>query len=124
MREQPAVFFAPQDRLRRARSRHRPHAGEGPRAFVQLGFTNSRGHYTIGGLFAGTYAVCVSGGDASGGGSNTGYLGRCLGNKSFNGSTVPSGATKVSLNNGQAVSLSHPQGYRPQCFNQTAWNGT
>lgn len=71
--------------------------------FVQSGFADATGHYTIGGLAAGKYAVCVDGLFTFGGGSTTGYLGRCLGNKYFNGSTVPTGATEVSLGAGQVV---------------------
>ncbi|HZC74136.1 MAG TPA: carboxypeptidase regulatory-like domain-containing protein [Jatrophihabitans sp.] len=71
-------------------------------SFVRGRSTNGTGHYAIPGLLAGTgYTVCVSGNGAFGGGSATGYLGRCLGGATFNGIRVPSGATRFSLANGQ-----------------------
>src|SRR5262249_25550636 len=72
---------------------------------IESGSSDSFGHFTIGGLVAGKYAVCTSGPSASGGPSSTGYLGRCLGGLYFNGSQVPSGATKVNVNTGQAVTV-------------------
>lgn len=80
---------------------------------VHSGFSDSSGHYTIGGLAAGKYAVCTNGMFATGGTSSTGYLGRCLGGVFFNGSHVPSGASKVTVNAGQAVTgknISLPSG--------------
>lgn len=68
--------------------------------FAASGFTDGTGHYEIDGLFAKSYAVCV-GGSFVFTNSATGFLGKCYGGAAFNGSTVPSGATLVTLSAGQ-----------------------
>jgi Carboxypeptidase regulatory-like domain len=70
--------------------------------FVASGYSDSTGAYVVGGLLAGSYALCVNGLSAGFyGPSPTGYLGRCYGGLYFNGSTVPTGAAKVTVVNGQ-----------------------
>jgi hypothetical protein len=83
--------------------------------FVRAGFTDGTGHYLIGGLsaYATGYAVCVSAFSVFGGNSTTGYLGRCYHTAAFNGSTVPSTATKVPLTTGQqqtGINIAMPSG--------------
>lgn len=69
--------------------------------FVASTVTNpSTGAYTIDGLFAKSYDVCVGpfGVFSS---SPTGFLGRCYKTAAFNGATVPAAATEVTLTAGQ-----------------------
>jgi hypothetical protein len=70
---------------------------------VRAAVTSGAGHYFLGGLIASSsgYAVCVNGSSVSGGNSTTGYLGRCWKTALFKGTTVPAGADKVPLTNGQ-----------------------
>lgn len=69
--------------------------------------TNRHGDYTIGGLAASAagYAVCVVGystdGPARGGGSASGYLGRCYRTAAWNGGAIPSRARLIGLSTGQ-----------------------
>jgi hypothetical protein len=64
-------------------------------------YSNSSGDYMVGGLSTGSYVVCVSGASViSGGGSTTGYLGRCFMNAAWNGGSIPSGATPVQVTAG------------------------
>jgi hypothetical protein len=64
--------------------------------YVRSGITNpSTGHYEVGGLFAGSYAVCMSGFSVFTSNA-TGYLGRCYKTAPFNG-TVPATATLVTV---------------------------
>ena len=70
--------------------------------FVNNAVTDGSGNYIVGGLAAGSYAVCVGGTSIfSGGSSTTGYLGRCYKTAGWNGGAIPSGATLVSLTAGQ-----------------------
>ena len=70
--------------------------------FVSSAVTNGSGNYLVGGLAAGSYAVCVGGSSVfSGGSSTTGYLGRCYTTAAWNGGAIPGGATLVSLTAGQ-----------------------
>ena len=67
--------------------------------FAGSGFV-SNGSYKITGLFAKSYAVCISGPAVFTPASSTGWLGRCYKSAGFNGSTVPSSATLVNLSAG------------------------
>ena len=67
--------------------------------FAGSGFV-SNGAYKITGLFARTYAVCMSGSGVFTPSTSTGWLGRCYKTASFNGSKVPSNATLVNLSAG------------------------
>jgi hypothetical protein len=83
--------------------------------FISSGFIDGTGHYQIGGLGASAtgYAICVSPFGIFGGNSTTGYLGRCYKTAAFNGSSVPSGATKVPLTDGQQktnINITIPSG--------------
>lgn len=64
--------------------------------FAASGFA-SNGQYTINGLFARSYTVCMGGQSVFSPSSSTGFLGRCYKTAAFNGSTVPSNATLVNL---------------------------
>lgn len=66
---------------------------------VQSRYTNGFGHYLIGGLAPSTtgYAVCVDPYSVLGGGSSTGYLGRCYKSAAWNGGGIPSTATLVKV---------------------------
>ena len=73
-------------------------------ALVRSGFVlDGAGGYTIKGLAAGSYAVCVNPPALFGGGSSTGYVGRCFGDVAFDGHAVPSGAALITVPAGTAV---------------------
>jgi len=80
-------------------------AGKPVSGFVQAflnghsvgGATVTNGTYKITGLFPKSYAVCLSGGSVFNPTSSTGFLGKCYKNAAFNGFTVPSHATLVSV---------------------------
>jgi hypothetical protein len=69
--------------------------------YVQSGYTDASGKYTIKGLLAGTYQVCVSGQSVYSGAPATGFLGSCVGGVEFDNYAVPSAASKITLSNGQ-----------------------
>jgi len=73
--------------------------------FVNSGFSNSSGDYTVNALpAASNYKVCVSGtGVFSGGSSTTGYLGRCYKTAGWNGGSIPSTATSVAVTLGNTT---------------------
>lgn len=69
--------------------------------YVQSGYTDASGKYTIKGLPAGTYQVCVYGQGVYSGAPATGFLGSCVGGAEFDSYPVPSAASKITLANGQ-----------------------